>query len=143
MDDMDVLARTIFGEARGELYGGKVAVANVVMNRVAADLWFDRKPDWWGEGVAGVCLAPSQFSCWNEGDPNRTRVQDAGVEDPSFGECMTVAARALAGTLPDVTLGATHYHTSDVQPSWARGHVPVIRVGRHVFYNTIENGGLK
>lgn len=35
MKDVDVLARTIFGEARGETVSGMEAVASVVMNRLA------------------------------------------------------------------------------------------------------------
>ena len=64
--DRDVLARTIWGEARGESSAGKVAVAWTIRNRV-----FDGKEkSWWGEGYAGVCQAPWQFSCWNKTDPN-------------------------------------------------------------------------
>ena len=67
--DVDVLARTIWGEARGEGFAGQVAVGWAIRNRVEADLGNDGKPDWWGEGYVGVCKAPWQFSCWNKNDP--------------------------------------------------------------------------
>lgn len=68
--DIDVLARTIWAEARGEGMAGQVAVGWAIRNRVDADLGHDGKADWWGEGYVGVCKAPWQFSCWNKNDPN-------------------------------------------------------------------------
>ena len=64
--DRDILARTLWGEARGEGPAGQVAVAWTIRNRV-----FDGKTNsWWGEGYAGVCQKPYQFSCRNKNDPN-------------------------------------------------------------------------
>ena len=64
--DRDILARTLWGEARGEGFDGQIAVAWTIRNRV-----FDGKAkSWWGEGYAEVCLKPWQFSCWNQNDPN-------------------------------------------------------------------------
>src|SRR3546814_9887201 len=60
-DPVDLLARTIWGEARGEPVRGMEAVAAVVMNRVA-------RPGWWGRTVASVCTKAYQFACWNEDD---------------------------------------------------------------------------
>ncbi len=68
--DIDVLARTIWGEARGEGIAGQIAVGWCIRNRVEMDLHNDGRPDWWGEGYEGVCRAPWQFSCWNKNDPN-------------------------------------------------------------------------
>ena len=61
MKDVDVLARTIFGEARGETVSGMEAVASVVMNRLA----FSRRRGryWWGNSVVDICQSPRQFSC--------------------------------------------------------------------------------
>ena len=53
----------LYGEARGELYPGKVAVARVIRNRVAKG--------WWGHDVPSVVLAPLQFSMFNPSDANR------------------------------------------------------------------------
>lgn len=65
----DILARTLWGEACGEDLAEQIAVAWTIRNRVEMDLHKDRKPDWWGEGCAGVCLAKKQFSCWNTNGP--------------------------------------------------------------------------
>lgn len=58
--DIDILARTIYGEARGEKTAGKKAVACVIMNRYKAKKWFS------GKTIAETCQKPWQFSCWNK-----------------------------------------------------------------------------
>ena len=128
--EVDAVARTIWGEARGEGRAGMEAVANVIMNRVA-----DRR---WGGDAADVALAPFQFSAWNTGDPNRALMIGVNENDPNFRTAMDIARRAVAGRLPDRTNGATHFHTSYIArvPSWARapGARVVARIGGHVFY---------
>ena len=62
----EVLARTLYGEARGEGLPGIEAVACVILNRVAFAKARGRY--WWGNTVSQVCLKPGQFSCWNAGD---------------------------------------------------------------------------
>ena len=136
-NDAEILARTLYGEARGELYGGKVAVANVILHRVTTDIYGDNKPDWWGEGIIGVCQKPGQFSCWNPNDPNRDKIMAVGPSDPVFAECIVIAEKAVMGLLPDLVFGSTHYHTVSVAPVWSRGHRPVIRIGAHLFYTTV------
>jgi hypothetical protein len=56
LTDVQILALTLFGEARSEPIEGIVGVGCVIRNRVTAGL------DWWGEGYRGVCLAPYEFS---------------------------------------------------------------------------------
>ena len=46
LNDIDVLARTIYGEARGESISGQGAIASVVLNRVAFSKRRGRY--WWG-----------------------------------------------------------------------------------------------
>lgn len=136
--DVDILASTLWGEARGEPQEGKVAVANVVLNR-------HKKPGWWsrqkGDGVpddtiAAVCLDPYQFSCWNKKDPNYPKIQKLKPEDAE--ECWVIAGLAVAGFLRDNTSGATHYKTERARPKWARGKKPVVVIGNHQFYNNIK-----
>lgn len=144
-DPVEILARTLWGEARGEDRQGREMVANVIMNRVNADLGNDGKPDWWGEGVVEVCLAPWQFSCWLPGDPNRAKLVAVTAEDRVFAQCLDIAAAALAGDLPDRTAGATHYLNPEVTkkqnrgglPKWVRGRTPTAIHGRHHFFRLI------
>jgi len=65
-NDRDILARTLWGEARGESLAGQIAVAWTIRNRVNDG----NAKSWWGEGYTGVCQKPYQFSCWNSTDPN-------------------------------------------------------------------------
>jgi len=136
MSDVDILARTIWAEARGEGVAGMEAVAAVIMNRVNADLGKDGKPDWWGEGVEGVCRKPYQFSCWLPNDPNLDKLLSVTSKDPWFAHAIEIAKRAVKGELPDPTGGADHYCTEMVAPhtSWTAGRTPTARIGRHLFY---------
>src|SRR3546814_19914801 len=90
-EDVDTLARTVFGEARGEPMPGKIAVAWCIRNRVELDLHDDGKPDWWGEGYTAVCRKSWQFSCWNENDPNLPKLRSVTLDDPGFRDCMHAA----------------------------------------------------
>lgn len=134
--DIDMLARTIYGEARGELVRGKEAVAAVIMNRVRRAR--QRGGYWWGDDVVGVCAKPWQFSCWNEGDSNRRKIEAVTAANRTFQTCIRIARRALAGTLPDPTDGATHYHAAGITPPWAQKRVPAAEIGEHRFYNDVE-----
>jgi|AGTN01.2.fsa_nt_gi Cell wall hydrolyses involved in spore germination len=127
----DILARTLYGEARGESVRGIEAVAAVVMNRV-------RRGGWWGNTVETVCRKRWQFSCWNEADPNRAKLERVDENDRVFRICVRIARRAIAGSLDDPTGGATHYHTRAVMPAWARSLVPCAEIGAHLFYNNVE-----
>jgi hypothetical protein len=130
---VDVLARTLWGEARGEGRAGIEGVASVVVNRAS------RGPKyWWGGTIVDVCKRPNQFSCWNPGDPNRARLTLVTADDAAFRTCAQVAQAAVEGTLADATLGATHYHTDAIMPPWARGKTPCARIGHHLFYNNVE-----
>jgi N-acetylmuramoyl-L-alanine amidase len=133
---LDTLARTIYGEARGEGVRGMEAVAAVVLNRAA--LAASGRIRWWGRTVEDVCRHPWQFSCWNPGDPNRAVLLAVQAGDPVFDIALRVARRALAGALQDPTDGATHYHARSVFPSWADGRSPSAVIGNHVFYNDID-----
>jgi hypothetical protein len=130
------LARTIYGEARGESVRGMEAVAAVVMNRVRRAS--ERGGWWWGSTPIDVCRKPQQFSCWNETDPNRCKILAVDPEHPVFRICLRIARRAIAGTLKDPTKGATHYHAKDVSPPWARSRKPSAEIGGHKFYNDVE-----
>ncbi len=124
---VDVLARTIWGEARGEGTAGMQAVANVIMNRAA-------NPGWWGTDIQSVCLAPWQFSCWNPTDPNLIQLTGVDASDPQFAVALQLAQAAVAGQLPDITGGATsYYNPSLVQPSWASSMTVTAQIGSQVF----------
>ena len=133
-EDLDTMARTIWGEARNQPYLGKLAVAWVIRNR--AD-----KPSWWGKTIVGVCLQKYQFSCWLDSDPNYKLLRAVTIEDRAFRDCMRAAMEAYDRGGKDPVQGATHYHTLDTPkgaskwpPDWALELVPLTIVGDHKFY---------
>ena len=135
--DRDILARTLWGEARGEDLIGQIAVAWTIRNRVEMDLHNDGKPDWWGEGYAGVCLKPWQFSCWNKNDPNYPYLSGTKpIPFREFARAQIAADHVIAGTAPDPTGGATHYYSTTMPnaPKWTEGATRTLRLGHHVFF---------
>lgn len=133
-DAVDTLARTVYGEGRGELFSGQVAVAWVVKNR--AD-----RPGWWGHTVEEVCRKPFQFSCWNASDPNRDVILAATLKTPGFIRAYGIACLVLVRDLPDPTQGGTNYHSVaapraalEWPPEWTRVMIPTVQIGGHQFY---------
>lgn len=142
MGDIEVLARTAFGEARGEGDAGLIGVMWCIRNRVDADLGNDGKPDWWGEGYEGVCLKPKQFSCWNLSDPNRAKLLAVDDSNDLFRHIKDLAGRVIRGEVPDPTNGATHYLTRGLflsAPSdhWCHSKPPCAQIGQHVFFRGV------
>jgi N-acetylmuramoyl-L-alanine amidase len=129
---IDTLARTLWGEARGESRLGKEAVAAVVLNRLKRNA-----PGRFGATIEEVCRKPLQFSCWNPNDPNRAQLERVDKSDAAFAECWAVAELAVDGRLTDPTDGADHYHTVNVSPSWSLGRTPCRTIDRHHFFNNI------
>ncbi len=134
--EVDILARTIFGEARGEPLAGQEAIASVVLNRVMFSKV--KKGYWWGNTVIEVCQKPWQFSCWNKSDTNYQLLSQDISSNKYFQICRRIALRALAGVLEDKTFGATHYHLRSLRPKWSIGKIPCTEIGNHIFYNDIE-----
>jgi len=132
--EIDVLARTLWGEARSENTTGMEAVAHVILNRVR----YAQKRGgrfWWGHDIITVCQRPYQFSCWNPGDPNRKKLMAIDKSDIHFSTALRVARRAVFGQLiDDPTLGADHYHTVNVAPFWSKGETPLVQIGSHLFF---------
>lgn len=130
--EIDVMARTLWGEARSEGSVGMQAVAAVILNRVATARRLGGY--WWGNSIIGVCHKPFQFSCWNKTDPGYKRVINVTEKDVYFATAKRIARRAILGFIDDPTYGADHYHAKYVSPYWARGQRPTTVIGQHIFY---------
>ena len=138
-EDVLALARTLYGEARGEGAAGLAAVAWVVRNRLARPGWWSRErgdgiPD---DTIEAVCLDPKQFSCWNGAAGAKLRQRSLA----QCGRAGQIAEDVLQGRREDPTNGATHYHTigrpegvKTWPPVWAQEHHPCATILRHVFY---------
>ncbi|MDR0286720.1 MAG: spore cortex-lytic enzyme [Clostridiales bacterium] len=112
--DIDMLARIIYGEARGESYTGQVAVAAVVLNRV--------KDSRFPKTIAGVIYQPGAFDAVNDGQ-FYLKPTDA----------MYKAARdAMNGW--DPTYGCVYYYNPKTATNkWIKSLPIIIRIGNHVF----------
>ena len=126
--DLEVLARTLYGEARGEMPLGKRAVAHVIFNRLQHAPRF-------GSTIAEVCQQPWQFSCWLPSDPNSAVIKAATISQ--LADCIVAAVEAIEED--DFTKGSTHYYADTMTPpKWAAGHVPVVTIGHHRFFNDVN-----
>jgi spore germination cell wall hydrolase CwlJ-like protein len=123
-----ILARTLWGEARGEGRIGMAAVAACIVNRA-------NHPRWWGDTIPAVCLMPWQFSCWNDGDPNLPQMLAVTPADAEYATALDLASQALHGGLADLTQGADSYYDIRMAaaPEWAARAVPTVVIGHHRF----------
>lgn len=130
--DQEIVAKTLWGEARGEGHEGMQAVCNVIQNRVNSGIY------WWGSTFRTVCLASFQFSCWLSGDPNRAKLLAVTQDDPQYADAISIASESMAGNLPDITGGATSYYANSMPepPSWAEGLSPTAVIGNQSFFKT-------
>ncbi|NSW85227.1 MAG: cell wall hydrolase [Syntrophobacteraceae bacterium] len=136
LEDSELLARCIYGEARGEGIEGMIAVGHVILNRCDAGGY--------GEGLKGVILRRRQFSCFNSGDPNFIKLTQPELHDDAISVCRDVARRLLEMSqeerkADDPTHGATHYHAASIRPYWTKSLRMVFcrRIGGHLFWKEV------
>jgi len=126
------LARAIYYEARGEAFEGKVAVAQVVLNRVRSKKWPQTVCGVVNQGASRGEKCQFSYACFGN------------LSEPSgamYAEAELVAEQALAGQAWLRELEhATHYHTTAVNPVWRLGLTPLVTIGNHIFY--AEAGGV-
>jgi hypothetical protein len=133
--DIDLFARTLWGEAAGESVRGIEALAAVVMNRAAL------LPS---RSLEDACRS---FPCWNHDNPVRSRMLglktpdrgpdrggDASADTLLFTTCLRIARRAVVGLIEDPTFGATRYHDRSTLPDWTSGQAPTAEIGNRLFY---------
>ena len=131
-----VVAMTIWAEARAEAIEGEVAVGCVIRNRLL-------RPKRFADTWAGVCLAKWQFSCWipQGGEQNyrmlmsRCEASLAGAQ-PWPAQALWIAQGIISGAIEDRVVGADHYFASWMPkpPAWSKGLYPVTIIGVHRFY---------
>lgn len=135
------LALNIYHESRNEPLAGKVAVADVTLNRV----YDTRYPN----TICGV-VKQTKLSKWHlkrgREVPVRNKCQfswycdgksDEPLNDTSWLDAKLIAQNFLTyGEYRGITEGATHYHATYVNPDWIndRGMHMVGRIGEHIFY---------
>lgn len=124
--DTALAAITIWQEARGEPYEGKLAVAEVIRNRMRERYASDGT-------VAGTVLRPRQFSGWNSEDVSRIPSLKIDDGDPIVAECIRAWKEATEKNTHIAKRALLYYAPALALPGWAKGSLEVARIGRHVF----------
>ena len=112
--DVNLLARLIYAEARGETYSGQVAVGAVVLNRV--------KSSSFPNTISAVIYQPYAFTCVSDGQINMSPNSTA----------LSAAKDAMNGW--DPSYGSLYYYNPVVATSkWIFSRKTVVTIGSHVF----------
>ena len=119
------LALAMYWEAKSEGPEGMLAVASVVLNRVAHPAFPDT--------VCGVVKQggespPCQFSWWCDGRSDRP------IEARAWASATRIAERVLQSRPSDLTRGALFFHNTAIASPWSRNRQRTVQIGRHVFY---------
>ena len=116
--DINCMAQVIYDEARGEPLYGKIAVAEVVLNRTNV-----RK--------LSICEVINQRKgkvCQFSG------MCKSGTKKVDY-ESLVISYNAIVkNSYPIITNGATYFHSKSVSPYWSKIYVKTIRIGNHTFY---------
>jgi spore germination cell wall hydrolase CwlJ-like protein len=113
-EEIDLLARAVYSEARGEHFEGQVSIAAVIMNRLEHSDF----PD----SISGVIFEPQAF----------TAVADGQFWLQPDGTAYRAVEEALKGK--DPSGGALYYYNPATAASpWIFSRRPITRIGNHVF----------
>lgn len=112
--DVQLLAKTISAEARGESYEGQVAVGAVILNRVESSSFPDT--------ISGVVYQPGAFSA----------VRDMNWSQPVVASAQKAAQDAINGW--DPSGGALYYYNpAKTSNKWMRSRPVIKTIGSHLF----------
>jgi len=136
--ELECMSKNIYFESALESTAGKLAVAQVTMNRVRSS-WYPNT----------VCTVVKQGKHNESGFPVRDRCQFSwycdGASDEirnlvAFNTTQKIANLAMIsyGSMKsqglDYTEGAIYYHTHEINPRWSTAYPKVGRIGDHIFY---------
>ncbi|MBU8757161.1 cell wall hydrolase [Priestia megaterium] len=114
INNVEKMAHVVYGEARGEVYEGQVAVAAVILNRA-------KSPDF-PQSIPGVISQPNAFTALNDG-------QYALTPNQSAYRAVTDAFKGW-----DPTNGAVYYYNPITATNkWIFTRKAYKRIGSHVF----------
>ena len=131
--EMWCMAQNIYYESRGSNRADRIAVADVVMNRVndvrypntVCGVVRQGKKNADGSMKRNAC----QFSWYCDGKSDWPKDEDAWIDAQLIAYNLIEYQRGRG-----LTEGATHYHANYVNPKWARDLQLVGRIGVHIFY---------
>jgi len=127
--DIEIVAKTVWGEAEGESKTGQRAVACVIKNRLFCEAFPDTYLD--------IVTEPLQFSAWNKGNPRRSKMANLDPQtDSTYDEIIDICRDVMQAEEYDITDGADHYEAlaENEEPGWADDNRRTKRIGNHEFY---------
>ncbi|WP_254435838.1 cell wall hydrolase [Ruegeria arenilitoris] len=125
-ENFKCLAEALYFEARGESVRGQFAVAEVILNRVESSRFPDSLCGVIKQGTGKKYQCQFTYTC----DGHKEVIR----EKKAYERVSKVARAAIDGVAKELTEGATHYHTTAVNPSWSRVYKETARIGVHIFY---------
>ena len=120
------LSQAVYYEAGYEKTAGKLAVAEVIMNRVADHRYPNSVCEVVFQGATRTTGCQFTFTC--DGALRRK----PGAE--GWKKAEAIATHILLGLHEPRTQEATHYHANYVDPIWNAGLMRTTKIGAHIFY---------
>lgn len=105
---VNIIARTLYAEGRGESEEGLYAIASVIYNRS------NKTPD----GMVKVIQQPRQFSCWN-GASAEDWTNMKTYNDNEWEKCMRIAESMALGNFSPTGNWNHYYNPNLANPDWA------------------------
>ncbi|MGE4062335.1 MAG: cell wall hydrolase [Rhodospirillaceae bacterium] len=134
-DELVCMALNDYWEARSETMAGRIAVAQVVMNRAMDPRFPSNICEVVKQNFFQGALNKCQFS-WFCDDR-----ADTPYEADAWRTSLKIAAAMLQkdSSIPDPTGGALWYHADHVRPSWTTDYETTTIIGSHVFYRDADS----
>jgi len=126
MKEVECLARNIYFEAGGEPRAGKIAVAEVTMNRVKSKQYPRTVCGVVNQKIRGTC----QFSWVCEGKKAIRRNSAAWHDSIKIAENILISKHHYG-----IIGSAKYFHADYVDPSWAEKKRLIRKIGNHIFYH--------
>lgn len=126
--DREILAKTVYGEARGEDVVGMFAVCNTVFNRVRSNHPLFKNDT----SIAKACLRKKQYSCWNS-----HHIHNFDGKSDIYHKILEVVDIALMAynSGDDYSHHATHYFKKNTPaPDWIHDMKHTVTIDDHLFY---------
>ncbi len=124
--EVECLARNIYFEAGGEPRAGKIAVAEVTMNRVKSKQFPRTVCAVVHQKTKGTC----QFSWVCEGKKSVYRNSDAWRDSIKIAENILISKKEYG-----IIGSAKYFHATYVDPEWAERKRVIKKIGQHIFYH--------
>jgi spore germination cell wall hydrolase CwlJ-like protein len=126
LKEVECLARNIYFEAGGEPRAGKIAVAEVTMNRVKSKQYPRTVCGVVHQRTKGTC----QFSWVCEGKKKVYRNSSAWRDSIKIAENILISKQHYG-----IIGSAKYFHADYVDPAWAEQKQLIRKIGNHIFYH--------